>query len=290
MSTASLVRLVVLADDYAGYETRNLLAQHGLSIYIEIMDENSKIRKILFDTGQYGEAIIHNANLLGINLSEIDSIVLSHNHYDHTGGLLSILKYIKKRIPVIAHPDIFKPSIYISENNIRLNIGLPHTRREYEEQGAYFILVKNPIEIAPGVYFLGEINRYYPELAPVLESNYTIENYELVKHKLLDDTGLAIKTEKGVIVIGGCSHSGIVNIVEHASRITGSKPYSVIGGFHLLSMDREKIETIVEKLYSMGVEEVHAGHCTGFLGELLLMNTFGEKFKKIHVGYSITYP
>ncbi len=290
MSKAVKARIVFLADDYAGYESRGLLGQHGLSVFIEVIDKDGKVHRVLFDTGQYADGIIHNANLLGVDLHSIDAIVLSHNHYDHTGGLLGILKNIGKRVPVVAHPDVFKPSIYIARTSVRLNIGVPFRRVELEEAGADFVLVKTPLEVAPGVFFLGEIERKHPDLAPVLRENYTIVNGVLTRHELRDDTGIVVVVnDVGAIVIGGCSHSGIINIVKTAEKITGEKPYAVMGGFHLLGFTEEEINNIIKLFREEGVEEVHAGHCTGLRAEYLFLKEYREKFAKLHSGHTAVF-
>ncbi len=286
---ADRAKVVFLADDYAGYETKGLLGQHGLSVYIEV-EKNGRKTSVLFDTAQDAEALIHNANLLGINLKNVTAIALSHNHYDHTGGLYGVLKYIGKYMPVIAHPDVFKPSISIEEDRVRLNIGIPHSREDLEKVGASFLLTKDPLEIAPGVYFLGEIKREWPELAPTLKNNFTIENGEVVLHQLKDDTGIAIAVEGyGTIVIGGCSHSGIANIAKQAEKITKEKIKVVMGGFHLISSSKETISEVINKLKELGIEEVHAGHCTGLLAEYLFMSEYKERFSLLHSGHIVEF-
>ncbi len=289
MTKADRARIVFLADDYAGYESRGLLGQHGISVFIEV-EKNGKKSHILFDTAQYAEGVIHNANILGIDLKNIGVIVLSHNHYDHTGGLYGIIKHINRRIPVVAHPDIFKPSISIGEDNVRLNIGVPESREKLEAAGANFILTRSPLEVAPGVYFLGEIPREWPHLSPGLEGNYTIENGELVKHELRDDTGIAIVVDGfGAIVIGGCSHSGIANIVKHAESVVKETPMVVMGGFHMISAPQDLISETIEKFKELGVREVHAGHCTGLRAEYLFMEEYGSNFKLLHSGHLTVY-
>jgi len=289
LSKADKVKIVFLADDYAGYESRGLLGQHGLSVLIEV-EKDGRRTSVLFDTGQYADAIIHNAEILGINLKEISVIALSHNHYDHTGGLYGILKYVGRRIPVVGHPDIFLPSISIEKDRVRMNIGIPQSRRELEEAGAEFLLVKSPMEVAPGVYFLGEVEREWPELSPLLESNYTIKDGELVRHELKDDTGMAVVVEGlGTVVIGGCSHSGIANIVRQAEKVTGERPFAVMGGFHLISSPDSVINEVIKKLRELGVEEVHAGHCTGLRAEHALLREYGERFRLLHAGHTVIY-
>jgi len=245
----------------------------------------------LLDTAQLADAVVHNARALGVDLGKVEAVVLSHNHYDHTGGTIGILKEIGGRVPVVAHPDVLKPSIYIKGTNVRLDIGAPFTRNELLAVGGIPLLVRSSMEVAPGVYFLGEIKRVHPELVPSLEGNYTItDTGEVVEHPLLDDTGIAVAVEGlGAVVITGCGHSGIVNVVEQASRITGMNVYAVLGGFHLVSASRTLIENTVDNLRRLGVEEVHAGHCTGFVAEYMLMEKFGDRFRRIHSGYEATF-
>jgi len=289
LARAISAKLVFLADETAGYEVRGLLGQHGFSVLVETVDERGRVHRVLFDTGQYGEAVVHNAGLLGIDLSSVEAIILSHHHYDHTGGLKEVLEAMGKNIPVVGHIDLFKPSIYIRGSNVRLDIGIPYRRGELEALGAKFLLLRNSMEVAPGVYWLGEIPREYPELAPGLPGNYTInDDGELVPHTLRDDTGLAISVEGyGLIVVGGCSHSGIVNIAAYASKLFNDTSRLVAGGFHMVSMSEEKIGEAARVLHELGVEEIHTGHCTGLRAECILRELYRGKFNKIHTGYVI---
>ncbi len=284
------MRIYVLADDYAGYEVRGLYAQHGLSILVEV-SINGISRYILLDTGQNGNAVLHNAKLMGLDLDKIDVIVFSHSHYDHTGGLIDILKNLssKQRI-LVAHPDIAKPALYIGPHGIR-SIGLPYTLEKLREYGVTPVLVREPMKVFDGVWFLGEIPRTRKDLVVELKDVYTVENGKLVPHSILDDTAIAIDVKKhGVIVITGCSHSGIVNIVLHAKEVLGKQVKTVIGGLHLVSADKDLIENVVRELQKQGVEEVIAGHCTGLIAEYMFMERYRDRFKLLHVGMQISYP
>ena len=143
--------------------------------------------------------------------------------------------------------------------------------------------------MAPGVYFLGEIERDLDFSIP-LKSNYTIEDGILKPHDLLDDTAVAVKVDSlGTVVVTGCSHSGIVNIVRKAEEVTKSEVYAVIGGFHLIGAKEEFIEKTIDALREMRVREVHTGHCTGLLAEYMFLREYKDSFNKIHSGYTVSF-
>ncbi len=281
------VRVVILADDYAGYEVRGLLAQHGFSAYIEVVDDRGMVHRVLFDAGQYGEAVVHNARLLNIPLEDVDVVALSHSHYDHSGGLLTIASLFKKRVPLVAHPDIVKPAIYVSDHRTRLDIGIPYSLSALEEKNMVPYLLKSPLEIAPHTYFLGEIPLRETEFTSHIPGVYTIEDGELVPHGFRDDTAVAVELDDEVVVIAGCSHSGIVNIVMHAENLLKKKVKAVVGGLHLVEMPRNKVSRVLDYLEKLGVEELYVGHCTGLLAEAMALEKYGEKFTKIHTGYTL---
>ena len=281
--------IVILVDDYAGYNVRSLLGQHGLSILIRVLEESGKYYTVLFDVGQDSTALLHNSKLLGVDLSSVDVVALSHRHYDHTGGIVGVFKSIGRRVPLVAHPDVLKPAIVIDDSRVDLDAGLPCSASELSEL-SNLVLVKTPMQLAPSIWWLGEIPRTTSyEKEP--KWSYTVDSDgRLVKDPLKDDTGLAVVVEGyGTVVIAGCSHSGIVNIVDYASKVTGETPKAVIGGLHLVDASDDVIEKTVSDLQKLGVEEVHVGHCTGLKAEAILAGKYGDKFRKIFSGYKIVF-
>ena len=281
------LKVYTLAEDYAGYNSP-FWAQHGVSFLVEVESNDAK-RRILFDTASYAEPILFNMKLLNINPKTIDMIILSHNHFDHTGGLLGIMKEINKEIPIFAHPNIFKVSFATDPEF--LYVGIPPLRggskEEIEKLGGTWILSRDPIHLMPGIFILGEITK---EEKVEFEKKVTIGLYRLEKGRLVpdeveDEIGLAINTKKGLVVIGGCSHPGIVSMVQKAIKISGiDQVYAVIGGFHLVDADDERIQDTVNALKKMGVKKVYTGHCTGLKAEGMFANEFGGDFEKLHCG------
>jgi len=269
------MRITVLVEDYSGYESP-FLAQHGISFLVE-----KDGKRILFDTGQSAEPLLHNMKLLGIDPGSIDYVFLSHCHYDHTGGLLGILKAIGKRVPVIAHPTIFRKH-FVMKPYLR-EVGVPFRRYEIEELADLY-LTSDPIEIAEGMYSTGEIREREDFEKAELEV-YTLMDGKIVRDELMDDMSLVAETPKGLVIISGCSHAGIVSIVKHSMRVTGEKRIrAVIGGFHLIDASDERIARTVEAFERLGVEEVYTGHCTGLRAESAFLEAYGGRFHKLHSG------
>lgn len=281
---ADNVKIYTLLEDYAGYGT-SLYAQHGVSFLLEIRAKSAR-RRVLFDVGQSAEPILHNMEIMGIDPKAIDMIFLSHCHYDHTGGLVEMLKAIgKKGIPIVAHPKIFRVNLtifpYLGDAGLEGN-----TKERTEGYGGRWILVKNPMKLMEGVMTTGEISREERvDFEKEATSFYSIENGELAEDFMLDDVSLAIRTPSGLVVISGCSHAGIASIIKKSMEISGSeKVKAAIGGFHLINAEKKKMEKVIKSFEDLGVEKIYTGHCTGLKAEYRFLNAFGENFEKLHCG------
>ena len=263
------LRITTLSENTAGLG--NFLGEWGLSILVETDGPN-----ILFDTGQSISAS-HNADILGIDLSQIDKIVLSHGHFDHTGGLRQVLRKIGKEIEIIAHPDMWQAK-YASREGEDRYIGIPFQRQELESLGARFNLTTESVRLTDNIMTTGEV--------PMVTDYEEIEPYLVVKEdagfkpdKLLDDQALIINTEPGLVVILGCAHRGIINTLYHAQQLTGVKTIdTVLGGCHLMDASEERVWLTIAALKELGVQRLGVCHCTGLPASAIMAQEFGDKF------------
>jgi 7,8-dihydropterin-6-yl-methyl-4-(beta-D-ribofuranosyl)aminobenzene 5'-phosphate synthase len=263
------IRLTTLSDNSAGQPY--LLAEWGLSILIE-----AEGRSILMDSGA-GVSAVNNAETLGIDLTKIDTIVLSHGHFDHTGGLQLLLPVIGHEVPVIAHPDLFSPHWNHTREKDRY-IGIPFAREELESLGARFTLSREPVRITDHIITSGEI-KMTTDFEHIDAALNLKRDKELVPDPLLDDLSLFITTPLGLVVILGCAHRGLINILRQAREVSGiSKIHLVVGGLHLKDASDEQIWQAISGLNEMGVQKLATCHCTGLPATLLLAQTYGKDF------------
>ncbi|MBA7579448.1 hypothetical protein ES708_21319 [subsurface metagenome] len=260
------------------------LAEWGLSILVE-----TDAVSILLDTGQSISAA-YNADILGIDLSKIDKIVLSHGHYDHTGGLRSILRKMKKEIEIIAHPDVWAAKYRCREQDYSY-IGIPFQRQELESLGANFKLTTKPLKITNSITTTGEVPMVtdFEEIEP--DRFFVKGENGWQPDKLLDDQAIIINTEQGLVVILGCAHRGIINTLYHAQQVAGVKRiYMVVGGCHLYSASKERVRLTIAALKELGVQKVGVSHCTGLAPATLMSQELGDRFFFNNSGTSINLP
>ncbi|MFC1967001.1 MBL fold metallo-hydrolase [Chloroflexota bacterium] len=250
----------------------NLLAEWGLSILIET-DSVS----ILLDTGQSISAS-YNADILGVDLSKIDKIVLSHGHQDHTGGLRQVLRKMRKEVEVIAHPDIWAAKYSRRQGQEDRYAGIPIQRQELESLGARFNLTTKPVEMTDNIMTTGEV----PMVTDFEEINTNLfvkEGADFKPDKLLDDQAIIVNTELGLVIILGCAHRGIINTLHHAQKLTGVKQIcAVFGGCHLIGTSEERIRQTISALKDLGVPRIGVSHCTGLPAAAVMAHEFGDNF------------
>jgi 7,8-dihydropterin-6-yl-methyl-4-(beta-D-ribofuranosyl)aminobenzene 5'-phosphate synthase len=252
------------------------IAEHGLSIFMETDRGN-----YLLDTGQ-GKAVINNALVLGLDLKTIKGIIMSHHHWDHTGGLGPVLD-LKGAVDIYAHPGFFKESYNIGGGMVRY-IGVPYPRPLLEGKGATFKFSNEFQQIEPGMWLTGEVPRRTDyELG---DKNQVVKsNGGYVKDDILDDQSVVIETEKGLLVVLGCCHSGIINTLSYIVEKMGQRPiYAVIGGTHLGPVGDEQREKSIAALKAFDIERIGVSHCTGLKTASRLAGEFGDRFFFCNVG------
>ena len=218
-------------------------------------------KRILFDTGAHPDTVSRNLAALKLDLAGVTSVILSHNHLDHTAGLITL----RKQYPAaIARAHVGK-GIFLSRtrNGAEMN-PMPEIRKLYEATGGKFVEHAEPAEIAPGVWLTGPVPRPYPEknygrgLLLKLPGGDTTEDY------LPEDMSLAIDTPRGWVVLAGCGHSGIVNTLEYIrTKIKNQPIHAALGGFHLFQLSDDQLDWTAAKLKSFGLENFLGAHCTG---------------------------
>ncbi len=223
-------------------------------------------RRILFDTGLHPETVLQNARELGIDLSSVTDVVLSHHHGDHTGGLLALRRELSKKSPTAMSRIHVAPGIFLSrrrpgsEEEFNSTIAV---KSAMEETGAIFVEHRKPEEIFPGVWLTGPVPRPNPERYWGPPTSI-VTGSGLVPDSIPEDMSLLVNTDKGFVVVAGCGHAGTVNTVEYARRILGTKPaYAIIGGLHLFAAPDSALAWTAARLRSAQLGYLLGAHCTG---------------------------
>lgn len=266
------VRITVLIDDSPAPEGGKLVTEHGLSIYGQTADGS-----MLFDTGQSGPALLTNAQALGIDLGSLSAVVLSHGHYDHTGGVPALLER-HGPLKLYAHPLAFAPKCVREIDGWYRNIGSPVDAGQARSKGAQLIFCEKPLEVLPGIMVSGPIARTHA--LEGLSDRFYAENTPGVKQvdPFLDEQALVVNGAEGALILLGCAHVGVINTVQHCRALsTRGRVLGVAGGFHLAAASDARIAATVEFLRALDLRFVAANHCTGMRAEERLSETFGDR-------------
>lgn len=244
-------------------------------------------RRILFDTGARPDTVLINAKALKVDLSNVDEVILTHNHDDHTGGLITLRReYSPKNPNAISRAHVAKGIFDSRKAGSRPGEGNPMvaTRTEYQAAGGRFIMHDAPAELYPGVWLTGPVPRKYPEKnwSPGTLLNTAagqVEDY------LPEDQSLVFDTDRGLVLLSGCGHAGIINTLEYARSVVRQAPvHAAIGGFHLFRMDDEKLEWTASKLHEFGLQNFMGAHCTGIEAVYKLRQLAGLNRQTCSVG------
>ena len=268
-------RITVLVENTAGGP--RLLAEHGLAYWIEHDD-----RRVLLDSGQ-GGVLVSNAHKLGIQLTEIDALVLSHGHYDHTGGVAEALR-ISQSVAVYAHPAAFARKYARNNDGTAREIGMPPlSDKAIRDSGNRLVATRQPIAVFGGLSTTGPVPRstdFEDTGGP-----FFLDEACTQPDPLQDDQSVFLDTSKGTVVLLGCAHSGVINTLYHIRRLTNNRPiHAVIGGMHLVNASPRRIERTIEELQRIGVERLTPAHCTGLPATVALWNTFPGRCQPCPVG------
>ncbi len=256
------MKVLILADNkIVDLRPQGLRAEWGFSA---LMDD------VLFDTGQSSVAF---QNLMLLKQSKPKKLVLSHGHYDHTGGIMEFVRAFDLKI--YAHPDAFLPRFYKGEY-----VGMPFRK---EQIGCYAEIIehKEPVDVSKSIVALGEIPREYEQ--HLLSESYILRDGKKEEDAIRDDQSLVVKTDGGLLLILGCCHSGLRNTIEYAEEVLGDEVRFIVGGTHMIALSREKLLEIVKWLESK-IELIAPSHCTGIENEFVLKEKLGEKYRLIGSG------
>jgi 7,8-dihydropterin-6-yl-methyl-4-(beta-D-ribofuranosyl)aminobenzene 5'-phosphate synthase len=256
---AKAVKVTVLSTMLVGDEQKGV-GEWGFAALVEVDGH-----RILMDTGARPETVRLNAAELGVDLSTVTDLVLTHNHADHTGGLLTLRRELSKKNPRALSRTHVARGIFLprpgpdgAEEN-----GLLPLKAAYEAGGGTFIEHAGPAEIVESVWLAGPIPRTHPERN--WSGSRRVRTPEgVIEDNVPEDTSLLVETADGLIVISGCGHAGIINTVEHARKVVRSAPIiAAIGGFHLFAASDAVLEWTAGKLRQVGLRHLLGAHCTG---------------------------
>jgi 7,8-dihydropterin-6-yl-methyl-4-(beta-D-ribofuranosyl)aminobenzene 5'-phosphate synthase len=273
------ITITTLVDNIA---SGGLASEHGLSFWLKYNGKH-----ILFDTGQ-SNIILKNANLLGIDLTETNAIIISHGHYDHTGGLNAVLD-IAPKATLYLHPEALGQKFSRKSDSIK-TISMPeptkkmiHTLAGQEKA----VWTEKPTEILPGLFATGKIPRKtnFEDTG----GNFFANEECTKKDELLDDQAIFTETRKGIVILLGCAHSGVVNTLDYVAKLTGQNCiYAVIGGMHLLNASDERMSRTIDAFKKYKVQKISPAHCTGSKAVEKIRAAFPNQAHSCYTGSQIS--
>ncbi len=271
-------RITILCENSVG-PLSGTLGEHGFAALVE-----SDRGNFLFDTGQ-GATLLQNALRMDKDLHSVGRVILSHGHYDHTGGLWPLLANCGAK-EVFAHPELFSHRYRVKDTGECFSIGIPYDEAFLRGVGAGFNLGDGFREIAAGMYLTGGIPRKTDFEQG--DSGLFCDASGCMPDQVPDDQALIIRSGKGLIILLGCCHAGISNTLSLAMEQTGMTDiHALIGGTHLGDCSPERLDATVKALRGYRIRRICAGHCTGFTASARLLKEFPGRFRQAQVGYTL---
>ncbi len=272
--------------------TETLVAEHGLCLLITV-HMNNESHSVLLDAGYNGFSLRHNCRLLDLNLDCVEAVVLSHGHMDHTGGMETVLEDTKKPLKVVAHPDAFAKRYADMPGRGRVSFPTLITREKLKLQGADVVESTTPLSLVDdAVLVTGTVPRvtdFEKGFAGALKES----EGALVPDSIEDDQAIVVSLKnRGLVVISGCAHSGIINTLLYARELTGeSRVHAVIGGFHLVGPDAESlVSNTLKQMKVIAPQVIVPMHCTGAASVRRIAGEFPEEFVTSSVGTKLVLP
>jgi len=253
--------------------------EHGLAFWIE-----AGSRRVLFDTGPGPEVLVHNADYLGIDLASADAVVLSHGHYDHTGGLMEVLTRAGN-IPVFLHPGALVRRYSQKKDGSVREIGAPAPLSESTLGGLSSALTwtPEPTTVVDGIRVTGRVPRWteYEDTG----GDFYLDETCSIPDPIEDDQSIFFDTVEGTVVLLGCCHAGIVNTLRYIQGMTGGRPiHAVLGGTHLIAASKGRMDQTVQELRDLKIALLAPAHCTGARAQARVATEFPDSWEPCHVG------
>lgn len=280
--TAKITVLSTMLTDRAGF------GEWGFSALVEIEG-----KRVLFDTGGRPETVLKNARELGVDLAGVEDVILSHNHWDHTMGLVTLRRELMKTNPAAlsrAHVarGIFLERVFPAGWGSGQPLNMTEIRRDYEALGGEFIESAEPRELFAGAWLTGPVPRPYPEKnwSPGVKLRPATAGQPLVDDTLPEDQSLVLDTDQGLVVLTGCGHAGVINILDYARKRVrpGAPVHALLGGLHLFAAKEDTLEWTAGKLKEFGVTQMMGAHCTGIQPVYYFRERLGLERKACVVG------
>ena len=257
---------------------RGLLGEHGLAVHIQDREES-----LLFDTGQSGSALLANAKALGVDLGRVPALVLSHGHYDHTGGVRAFLS-VARDVDVFLHADALAPSYNCKRGQPPRAIGIPDDcAAALQRASCQLICSPDAASITKRVSTTGHVPRKtdFEDVG----GPFFLDPNGSVPDSIESDQALWIRSDEGPIVVLGCAHAGVVNTLNHVAALSGeNRIYAVIGGMHLGQASVERLQATAKVLRQYGVRLLSPCHCTGNMAKEFLAQEFASEYVPCCVG------